>query len=364
MIQKVDPAQREHISYAKDGLYETVPLKKEAIRVCLVQSRVRAIDVNNLAATRKDNLDHMLGLIDAANGWLGPKDLICFHEFPITGFDARWNREALLQAAIEIPGEETEAIGARAKRYGSYVVFGSYAKDPDWPNHILSITTIIGPDGNIVDTHWKLRNLKGLFGGFEVFTTTIFDALDQYVEMYGRDAVIPVTRTDIGNICTTSTQLEPEIIRAFALKGGELMLRTATGGFTPFDIQAGARYNEMYTTITNNAISPGNPGSFDDVASGGSAIYGPDGEVITKANTANEGPVIATIPMKQFRATRRVPNIHVSLYRDLFNTYVEPYAPNLFSKYQPTDGFDAARYLKDKRQWANAETIKSDAPKM
>ena len=365
MTQKVDASRRDHISIAKNGIYETVPLKKDAIKVCLVQSRVRAVDVNNLGPTRKDNLDHMLGLIDAANGWLGPKDLICFHEFPITGFNAMWNREAYLKAAIEIPGEETEAIGARAKRYGCYVVFGSYAKDPDWPNHILSITTIVGPDGQIVDKHWKLRNIKGLFGGgFEVFTTTVFDALDQYVEMYGKDAVIPVTRTDIGNICTTSTQLEPEIIRAFALKGGELMLRTATGGFASFDIQSNARYNEMYTTITNNAISPGNPGSFDDVSSGGSAIYGPNGDKIAEANTANEGPVIATIPMKQFRETRRVPNIHVSLFRDLIEAYVEPYAPNLYSEYQPTDGFDAAKYLRDKRQWDNEESIKSDSASM
>ena len=270
-----------------------------------------------------------------------------------------------LKAAIEIPGEESEAIGARAKRYGCYVVFGSYAKDPDWPNHILSITTIVGPDGNIVDKHWKLRNIKGLFGGmFEVFTTTVFDALDEFVEMYGRDAVIPVTRTDIGNICTTSTQLEPEIIRAFALKGGEIMLRTATGGFAPFDIQANARYNEMYTTITNQSISPGNPGSFDDVSSGGSAIYGPDGAEIAKANSVNEGPVIATIPMAQFRATRRVPSIHPSLYGDLYTNYVEPYAPNLYSAYQPDNGMDAAKYLADKRQWVNKEAVKADMAKM
>ena len=54
--------------------------------------------------------------------------------------------------------------------------------------------------GEIVDRHWKARNLKGFFGGRkELFTTTIYDVLDRYVEMYGPDAVLPVTRTPPGS---------------------------------------------------------------------------------------------------------------------------------------------------------------------
>jgi len=332
--------------------YETKELERDEISLCVVQSRVRAVAAKDLEATRGANLEHMLGLIDAANGWLGPKDLVMFHEFPITGFDPRWRRADLLKVAIEIPGPETEAIAARAKRYGCYVVFGSYARDPAWPDHILSITTIIDRGGNIVGRHWKARNIKGLFGGaFEIFTTTIFDVLDRYVEMYGTDEVVPVTRTPIGNLCTTSTQLEPEIIRAFALKGGEIMLRTATGGFDDYDIRANARYNQMYTAIANNAISPGNPGSFDDISSGGSAIYGPDGAQLAKANSPAEGPVLARIPIKAFRARRRLPNIHPSLYRDLYANYAEAFPPNLYSHYLPSDGRDAARYLGDRSLW-------------
>jgi len=332
--------------------YETKELERDEISLCVVQSRVRAVAAKDLEATRGANLEHMLGLIDAANGWLGPKDLVMFHEFPITGFDPRWRREALLKVAIEIPGPETEAIAARAKRYGCYVVFGSYARDPAWPNHVLSITTIIDRTGSIVGRHWKARNIKGLFGGaFEIFTTTIFDVLERYVEMYGADEVVPVTRTPIGNLCTTSTQLEPEIIRAFALKGGEIMLRTATGGFDDYDIRANARYNQMYTAIANNAISPGNPGSFDDISSGGSAIYGPDGAQLAKANSPAEGPVLARIPIKAFRVRRKLPNIHPSLYRDLYAGYAEAFPPNLYSHYLPSDGRDAARYLGDRSLW-------------
>ena len=341
----------EHI-YSPDGTYATVPLKQDMVTLSVVQSRVRAVDINNLKATRKANLDHMLELIDGAQGWGGKSDILFFHEFPITGYSNRWNREDARKCAIEIPGEETEAIGKAAKAHGCYIVFGSYARDPDWPGHLLSITTIVGPDGTVVDKHWKARNIKGVFVGFELFTTTIYDVLDEYVEMYGRDAVMPVTRTDVGNIITSSVQREPELFRAFALKGGEIFLRTATGGFTREDMHVTSVYNGVYTAVCNNAVSPGNPGFLEASGSvGGSAIWGPRGELIDEAQTEHESLVTARIPIAAYRARHRQPIMHPDLYMDIFNAYRPQYAPNLFSAYQPTDGLDSARYLKDKAQW-------------
>lgn len=340
------------IEISQDGDYDKVELAKPVIRLSVVQSRVRAVDVNRIQPTRQDNLNHMLELIDAANNWGGVKDLLLFHEFPITGYSNKWNREDVLKIALEIPGSETEAIGKKAKEYGSYIVFGSYAKDPAWQNHVLSITTIIGPDGTVIARHWKARNIKGVFGpGFELFTTTIYDVLDRYVEMYGWDAVVPVTRTPIGNIATSSVQREPELFRAFAIKGAEIILRTATGGFKPLDIQATSLYNGVYTAIVNNAVSPNNPGFLPDGGSGGSAIYGPDGELIKSANSEHETSVTATIPLADFRASHYPPSVHMELYRPIFKKYVNRYPPNLFSSYQPQDTTDAFRYLSDKDVW-------------
>jgi predicted amidohydrolase len=340
----------DSISMRSDGTYEVVPLQKSSVRLGIVQSRVRGVSIDNLHEDRQANLAHMLEQIDNAFHFGAGADVLFFHEFPITGFDA-WNRKEILQVAIEIPGEETEAISEKAKQYGCYVVFGSYARDADWPNHVLSITTIIGPDGSIVDKHWKARNIKGVFHGIELFTTTIYDVLDAYVEMYGRDAVLPVTRTPIGNIVTSSVQLEPELFRVFAMKGGEIFLRTATGGFTPWDIQATAGYNHVYVAICNNAVSPDNPGFYDDAGSGGSAIYDPRGEVIAAADTKFETLISAQIPIAQFREKNRQPIVHMALYRDVFNAYRNAYGPNLFSEYQPTDLRDSKAYLADKSTW-------------
>jgi len=338
------------VSIHTDGTYAVVPLAKPVVTLGVVQSRVRSVRMDNLEQDREANLVHMLELIDASFHFSPGADILFFHEFPITGFNV-WTREENLRVAIEIPGPQTERISAKAKEHGCYIVFGSYVRDDDWPNHVLSITTIIGPDGEIVDTHWKARNIKGVFPGVELFTTTIYDVLDEYVERYGADAVLPVTRTPYGNIVTSSVQREPELFRAFAMKGGEIFLRTATGGFSPWDIQATAGYNGVYVAICNNAYSPDNPKFFADAGSGGTAVYGPRGDILAAVDTKFETMLPARIPIAQFRERHRQPIVHMELYEEVFDTYQNAYGPNLFIEYQPTDLYDAKAYLQDKSRW-------------
>jgi hypothetical protein len=170
--------------------------------------------------------------------------------------------------------------------------------------------------------------------------------------MYGPDSVIPVSLTDIGNIATSSIQLEPELFRAFAMKGTEIMLRTATGGFNRVDVQACAMYNRFYSAIVNNSVSPGNPGFFAAAGStGGSTIFGPRGDVLAEAGTQSETIVRARIPIADFRNEHRQPFVHMDLYRPVFDAYRNAYGPNLFDSYLPADLYDAKRYLGDKSRW-------------
>jgi predicted amidohydrolase len=333
-----------------DGRYPTVPLSKDVWTLGVVQSRVLAIDAANPAKGRRDNVQHMCDLIDYASGFTGPKDLLFFHEFPITGYNFKWSLAEARKVAIELPGEETEALAKKARQYGTWLVFGSYVRDPDWPESLLSITTIMNDKGEIVDKHWKARNIKGVFR-FELFTTTIYDVLDRYVEMYGQDAVVPVTRTPLGNIGTSSIQREPEYFRAMAMKGAEMILRTASGGFTPADIAATSLYNQVYTAVANNAATPNNGLYFEDAGGGESAIYGPDGNAMNTAPTAFETLVTARIPIKEFRARHRQPIVHTELVMPVFEAYRSRYGPGLFSKYQPKDLEDSSRYLADKARW-------------
>jgi len=106
---------------------------------------------------------------------------------------------------------------------------------------------------DIVDNPWKARNIKGVFPTLELFTTTIDDVLDRYVEFYGRDEVIPVARTPLGNVATSSAQREPELIRAMAMKCSITVLCTAPGGFSPMDIDlCHVQRSRQFDSIINN----------------------------------------------------------------------------------------------------------------
>lgn len=345
------------IDMASDGSYSTVELAKDEWTLGVVQSRVHPAADD---AEQKANLDHMLHLIDNAFHYGYGPDLLMFHEFPISGWD-NWTRSEATRRAIEVPGPETEQIAAKAREYGCYISFGAYVVDPDWPGHLLSITTLIGPDGQIVAKHWKARNVKGVFPGFELFTTTVFDVLDEYVERYGADAVLPVARTPLGNIAMSSTQLEPELFRALAMKGAEIVLRTATGSFYEVDVRSTALYNGIYCAVANNSLLLPKGPFFEDTGAGRSAIYGPNGEALAGPADKFETLLTARIPIRRFRARHRQPNIHLELARPVFDRYVGRYAPNLFSHYQPASVTDAAAYLADKSRWPITPSRGGDA---
>lgn len=344
-------APRAALNVRADGSYATVPLVKDAWTLGVVQSRVLAVDAANPVQGRRANVAHMCDLIDYASGFSGAKDMLFFHEFPITGYNYKWTLADSRRVAIELPGEETVALAKKTREHGTWLVFGSYVRDPDWRDNVLSITTIMNDRGEIVDTQWKARNIKGVFFGFELYTTTIYDVLDRYIEMYGPDRVVPVARTPLGNIATSSVQREPELFRAMAMKGAEVILRTATGGFTPADIQATSMYNGVYTAIANNAASPGNGLYFEDAGGGGSAIYDPVGDKIAEAPTAFETLVTTRIPIKDFRARHRQPIVHSELVMPVYEAYRSKYPPSLFTRYAPKDIKDAGRYLSDKSRW-------------
>ncbi len=336
-----------------DGTYPTVELRKDFVTAAVVQTRVMGVDGGNPRPGLRANLEYLLESIDTAQGWGGPSDLLLFHEFPITGF-RQWTRDEHYRLALEIPGPETEAIAKRTRQHNCYVVFGSYAKDPDWPDHILHLMIMVGPEGQVIK-HWKQRNVRGMFPGSEQYTTSIYDVYHRFVEMYGQDAVIPVERTDIGNIALSAVQFEPELFRCMALKGAEIICRVATGGFEYDDMRLTSYHNSLYTLICNNSVNTQgrNPGFFEDTAYGGpgrSAIFGPRGVELAKAGPF-ETKRVARLPMREFRARHRIPDLHYRMYKPVLDQYQERYDPGLYLHYLPKDKRDAFKMFQENARW-------------
>ncbi|MEQ8515548.1 MAG: nitrilase-related carbon-nitrogen hydrolase [Chromatocurvus sp.] len=339
------------VSVPADGDYARAALRKDALRVTAVQSFMRAIrNTSNPAPEMKANVDHMIELIDMANGFGGPQDLVCFHEQPIMGWNP-WTREQTLRVSIDVPGPETERLGEKAKEYGCYITFGTYARDPDWPGHVLLNGILIGPDGKIAANHWKTSNVRGGIPGWDMFTTSIYDVLDQYREMYGEDAVLPLARTDIGNISCSITPFQPDTARALAMKGMELRLSSASGGYSVNEAEQISRHNSLWSIVCNQSLSPEQPGFPEFSGSGDTAIFAPDGS-ITRAKSVHEEFVKARIPIAEFRRTRTIPKyVPIEMLQPVFQAYTPRYGPNSQASYLPPDSADASRHFSSQKNW-------------
>ena len=351
MAETTEPMVRE------DGTYPTVELRRPMIVASVVQTRVSGVDGTNPGPDIRKNLDYFLECIDIAQGSGMPSDLLLFHEFPITGF-SEWSRDQLYDFALEVPGPEIEEVGKKAKQYNCYIVFGTYAKDlENWPGHILHLMVMMGPDGNVVAKHWKQRNVRGMFPGSEQYTSVIYDVYDRFVEMYGIDEVIPVVRTDIGNIAMSAVQFEPELFRCMAFKGAEIMCRVATGGFEFDDMRLTSYHNSVYTMIANNSVSTQgrHPGFFEDESYGGSgrsSIFGPRGVELAKADVF-ETKKFAMLPMAEFRKKHRIPDVHMNLYKPVFDQYRTRYDPSAYLEYLPEGKREAYAHFVKNSRWTH-----------
>ncbi|MEM7704399.1 MAG: nitrilase-related carbon-nitrogen hydrolase [Pseudomonadota bacterium] len=301
----------------KDGSYPTVPLEKDSVVVKVIQHGVQNLqEAETVAKGLETNLARMVELSEKACSTGMKPDFLLFNEFPLTGYSTG-TREEKLKFTIKIPGPETDALGEVAKDCDTYIIFGSYANDNDWPGHILSINAVIGRDGKVAERYWKTRNVKRLGSDGEIPTTTIENVRDRYQEMYGTEAMFPVLRTEYGNIAVSTVQLDPFVFAAYAMRGVEIMFRTSTL-FSKEDVRATAFFNRFYSAMSNITFPPDGPYA---KYGGGSLIVAPDGKVLAEDPTNNETIIQAEIPIAEFREGRYIPRYPLEVVAPVFEQY-------------------------------------------
>jgi predicted amidohydrolase len=301
-----------------DGSYPARPLEKDVVVVKVVQHITLNIQqAEDPVAGLEENLRRMQHWVDKACNEGKKPDFILFNEFPLTGYSSG-ARDEKLKYTIEIPGPETDRVGEMAKACDSYVIFGSYARDPEWPGHILSLNPVINREGKVVHTYWKTRNATRYDASGEVPTTTIENVRDKFRERYGIEAEYPVLQTEFGNIAVSTVQLDPLVFAAFAMRGTEIMFRTATG-FTPIDVRAIAYYNNFYSAMSNMAVDPSL--SYADQYGGKSLIVGPYGVVLAEEPANVEAVIEAEIPIAKLREGRRLPRYPMEMVSEIFGQF-------------------------------------------
>ena len=337
-----------------DGSYATAPLEKEVVVLKVVQNGVRNLqDAPSIEEGLKTNLEVMLSWVDKACNSGKKPDFILFNEFPLTGYSSG-PREEKLKFTIEIPGPETERLGEAARSCDSYIVFGSYARDREWPGHILSINTVINRKGEVAKKFWKPRSVKRLSDTTEIPTTTVENVYDRFVARYGADEVFPVLRTEYGNIAVSTVQLDPFVYAAFAMRGVEIMLRTSTL-FSKSDVRAIAFFNNFYSAMSNITFPPDVP--YADMG-GGSLIVDPKSKVLAEDPGNNESIIEAEIPIAEFRKGRRIPRYPLELVTPIYGQYRQEVPMNHLDLPQerlPRTGEDMKTLMDGASRWLNAD---------
>ena len=305
-----------------DGSYDTVPLEKDVITLKVLQTTVRNLsDYPTIEEGLESNLAHMKAMADEACSTGNKPDILLYHEFPLTGYSSG-TRSEKLKYTVQMPGPETDFMGEIARECDTYIIFGSYATDPDWPGHILSLNAVINTDGELVERYWKTRNIKRLYDDREITTTTIESVRDQYRAMYGPEAEFPVVKTEFGNIAVSTVQFDPFVFAAFSMRGAEILLRTATL-FADYDVMATAAQNNVYSAMANIAFDiPG-------YEAGESIIVDNWGKVLAQSESKTEDDIIeAQIPIAEFREGRRIPNFAIDVTMPVIEQYVQEFPLN------------------------------------
>lgn len=292
---------------------------------------------------QEKNLNRWLQLLDfLVPYWTGliaaPCRLVVFPEFGLHGLpqklDGSWNG-----VAIDIPGEETEILGKKAKELNIYIAAHAWQEYPDFPNRPFSVGFLISPDGEVILKHHKSPTSRIAEAG----DAAPAEAYDWFVKKFGDglDAFFPVADTEIGKmgfmICGEGQY--GECSRGLMMNGAEIILRP--NAFVepwmdePQDIMAvltrfAAFSNICYVVESNWAYYYG-PGWPKGTGAGRSQIVDYTGRFLARSYASGEAGVGAEVNMQSLRRYReecafasRMAYMPSTIFRKVYETEMWP----------------------------------------
>ncbi|MDL2253924.1 hydrolase [Ruminococcaceae bacterium OttesenSCG-928-I18] len=308
----------------------------------------------------KRNLDNIENIIHAAISTCNinmPIKIVALAEGALTGFtDEVYDLPHKLCANelfIDIPGEETERLGALTKMYDTHIIVQCKARWPEvMEDRYFNTMFILGPSGEVV--HKAAKNHIWC----RERSCTPHDVYDRWVELFGEgiDAFYPVYRSDeignIGTICCSDGEY-PEVVRALAFNGAEVVYRPSEampmtgwgypgGGGWMVQNRGHAQFNSLYMICPNVGPVYANPEMKHpfDVGGGNSHIVDYLGNIISYNASGNNtvvGGIIDIEQLRQFRVMNLNSNWTKDLRTELFkHMYDEPIHPkNLWMNEEP-----------------------------
>ncbi|MCG5218517.1 nitrilase-related carbon-nitrogen hydrolase [Streptosporangium soli] len=330
------------------SISEVQPYRAVALQVAT--HAVNGLSVTEARAAIGAAIDRIGGQARAAAGWHGPDTrLVVLPEYALTGFPMGDPIEAwAAKAAIAPGGPEYDRLGALAQRIGAYLAVNAYETDEHFPGLYFQASTLLAPNGDCVLRYRRLHSL---------FSPSPYDVWDRYLDVYGADAVLPVARTEIGDVAAVASEeiLYPELVRALALRGAEVFVHStseiASPEPTPKAIARRARAceNLAYVVSANSGGLLGTPIGADST-NGGSEIIDPGGRALATAGAGESVVAMAEIDPARVRRERARPGMGNLLARVKTGLWAQEYArhdverPNGLDSAPPERAYFAQRH--------------------
>ena len=277
-----------------------------------LQTRCDAVNHLEKTAAREAMLAAIARIDEQIRGSLvltGPSlRLVVLPEYFMTGYPVGDSIDAWAdKAAIDADGPEYEALGEVAQKHGIWLSGNAYETDANFPGFYFQACFIIAPSGDLILRYRRLISM---------FAPTPHDVWTKYLDVYGIDAVFPVADTEIGRLacCASEEILFPEICRAHALRGAEIILHptseVASPDLTPKEIARRARALEnLVYVISANTSGVHGEGIPAQSVDGMSKIVDYKGRVLASAATGETMAANAEIDLEASRAYRQRPGM-------------------------------------------------------
>jgi len=297
-----------------------------------LQANCPAVNLQGLEQARENMLKTIArinGLIRGSKGFIRTFNgtevrLLVLPEYFLTGFPLQedigaWHEKA----CIDQDGPEYQALAKVAQTNDLFLSGNVYERDENFPGLYFQTSFIIDPAGDVILRYRRLLSM---------FAPTPHDVLDRYLELYGEDSLFPVVDTEIGRLaCVASEEiLYPEICRALALRGAEIICHSSSEVSSPQRTPkntaklARAYENMVYIVSANSAgISniPFPSGSTD----GHSQVVDFHGAVLGEAGAGESMCGNGEIHLAQLRESRARPGMTNVLARQRLELFAKVY---------------------------------------
>jgi predicted amidohydrolase len=247
--------------------------------------RVATIQMSMKMGDKAANLKKGLAMIKAA-AERGAR-IVLLPELFTTEYFPWWRDTKYFAYAEPIPGPTTARVGALTRKLSVYVIAPFYEKEG--PGIYYNSAVLIGPRGEIIGRQRKMH----------------IPAVKSLEKLYFQPAEpnFPVFATKFGRvgICICYDRLFPEVCRALALNGAEIIFVPIAGTIFPkvSTLDTRALENVLFVVAANKVGEEGG-----HRYTGGAMIVNPEGEVIAQGGE-EEQIVIADIDLEDVEKTRQ-----------------------------------------------------------